>query len=62
MTKDEVVKMMVESMNDDNRAICENNGMDPAKIAEQIDQSQQALYFMMNNVYDKMKAKDLLAL
>jgi hypothetical protein len=61
MTEEEVIAFMVESINDDNRAICENNRMDPAEIEKSIEQSQQALYFMTSNLYAKMKEKGLIA-
>jgi hypothetical protein len=52
---------MVDSLNADNRAICQNNGMDPAEIEKSIEQSQQSLVFMMGNLYVKMKEKNLIA-
>jgi hypothetical protein len=61
MTDQEIVSFMVESLNADNRAICENNGMDPAEIDRQIEQSQQSLVFMMGNLLVKMKEKNLIA-
>ncbi len=61
MTDQEIVSFMVESLNADNRAICENNGMDPAEIERQIEQSQQSLVFMMGNLLVKMKEKNLIA-
>lgn len=61
MNEQEVVAFMVKSINDDNRTICENNGMDPADIDRQIEQSQQALYFMASNLYTKMKEEKIIA-
>jgi hypothetical protein len=61
MTEQEIVAFMVESLNADNRAICQNNGMDPAEIEKSIEQSQQSLVFMMGNLYVKMKEKNLIA-
>lgn len=61
MTEEEIIAFMVESINDDNRAICENNRMDPAEIEKSIEQSQQALYFMSSNLYTKMKEKGIIA-
>lgn len=61
MTKDEVVKMLLDSLNEDNRAICQKNGMSSEEIEKSIQQSIPALVYMLNNAYDKMKAKNLLA-
>ena len=52
---------MVESLNEDNRAICKNNGMAEEEIEKSIAQSQQSLVFMMGNLYTKMKEKNLIA-
>jgi hypothetical protein len=61
MTEQEIIEFMVQSINDDNRSICENNRMDPADIDKQIEQSQQALYFMTSNLYAKMKEAKIIA-
>jgi hypothetical protein len=61
MNDQEIVSFMVESLNEDNRAICQNNGMDPAEIEKSIEQSQQSLVFMMGNLLTKMKEKNLIA-
>lgn len=61
MTEQEIVAFMVESLNADNRAICQNNGMAPEEIEKSIEQSQQSLVFMMGNLYVKMKEKNLIA-
>lgn len=61
MTEQEIVAFMVESLNSDNRAICQNNGMAPEEIEKSIEQSQQSLVFMMGNLYVKMKEKNLIA-
>ncbi len=61
MTEQEIVAFMVESLNADNRAICQNNGMAPEEIEKSIEQSQQSLVFMMGNLLTKMKEKNLIA-
>ena len=53
--------MMLESINSDNREICARAGMDSAQTEAQIEQSQQALAFMLSNVYDKLKSANILA-
>lgn len=60
MNEQEVIAFMLESLNADNRAICENNGMAPEEIEKSIEQSQGSLAFMMSNLYTKMKEKNLI--
>lgn len=55
MEKDEVVYVMVESINADNRELCAKAGMSEADAESQIQQSQPSLQFIMSNVYDKLK-------
>ena len=61
MNEQEVIAFMLESLNEDNRAICQNNGMTPEEIEKQIEQSQGSLVFMMSNLYNKLKEKNLIA-
>ncbi len=61
MNDQEIVAFMVQSLNEDNRAICQNNGMAPEEIEKSIEQSQQSLVFMMGNLLTKMKEKNLIA-
>ncbi len=60
MNEQEVIAFMLESLNEDNRAICTNNGMAPEEIEKSIEQSQGSLAFMMSNLYNKMKEKNLI--
>jgi hypothetical protein len=60
MNEQEVIALMLESLNEDNRAICQNNGMVPEEIEKQIEQSQGSLVFMMSNLYNKLKEKNLI--
>lgn len=61
MNEQEVIAFMLESLNKDNRDICENNGMAPEEIEKSIEQSQGSLAFMMSNLYTRMKEKNLIA-
>lgn len=61
MTEQEIVALIVDSINQDNRDICTNNGLAPEEIDRQIEQSQAALNFMAGNLYKKMKEKNLFA-
>jgi hypothetical protein len=58
--KTETVAFMLESLNAENRAICLQNGMPEDEIDRNIEQSQQSLNYMLNNIYDKMKAANLI--
>lgn len=55
MGKEDIITMMVESINSDNREICKQSGMSEADINKSIEQSQPGLFFMLSNVYDKLK-------
>jgi len=55
MTKEEAVKIMLESINADNLALGLQSGLNEADLKTQIEQSQQSLGFMMSNIYDKLK-------
>jgi DNA modification methylase len=55
MTKDESVKIMLESINADNMALGLQAGLGEKDMKAQIEASQQSLGFMMSNIYDKLK-------
>jgi hypothetical protein len=59
--KTETVVFMLNSLNEDNRNICLQNGMSTEDIDRNIEQSQQSLAYMLSNMYDKMKEANLLA-
>lgn len=61
MNKEEVVKLMLTSINEDNRAICQQGGMPEDEINKQIEQSQPALHLILSNMYDKMKAAGVIS-
>lgn len=61
MTKDEAVKLMLDSINNDNRTMGIQAGLNAADLEKQIDQSQQSLSFMMANIYDKLKESGAIA-
>jgi hypothetical protein len=61
MNKEEIIDFMLESINRDNREICEQGGMAKEQIDAQIDQSQQSLIHMMGNLYTRMKEANLIA-
>ena len=55
MTKEEVVDMMLFSINTDNRELCKKAGMSESDTESQISQSQPSLHFIIENMYDRMK-------
>jgi len=61
MEKINVVNLMVESMNVDNRVLAEKAGMSAEEIDSSVAQSQQTLSFMMDNIYDKLKKENVIA-
>lgn len=60
MEKDEVIYMMLQSVNNDNRELGKKSGMSEADVESQIQQSQPSLTFILNNVYEKLKEAGLL--
>jgi hypothetical protein len=61
MTKDEVIKIMLDSINADNLALGLQAGLKEDDLKAQIEQSQPSLGFMMGNIYDKLKDSGVLA-
>ncbi len=55
MSKDEAVKIMLESINADNLALGLQSGLSEKDMKIQIEASQPGLAFMMSNMYDKLK-------
>jgi hypothetical protein len=60
MTKEEVMKFMLESINDDNRQICRRGQMAEDQIEKSIKESEPALMVIVESLYNKMKEKNLL--
>lgn len=61
MTKEEAVNIMLNSINEDNRAMGIQAGLNAADLEKQIEQSQASLGFMMSNIYDKLKDGGVIA-
>lgn len=61
MSKDDAVKIMMESINSDNLTLGLQAGLKEDDLKTQIDQSQPSLVFMMGNIYDKLKAAGVVA-
>ena len=61
MSKDEVLNIMLNSVNADNRDLCQKAGMSDSDTEAQIAQSQPSLQFILNNVYEKLKEAGVIA-
>lgn len=61
MTKEEVIDIMMESINADNLQMGIAAGISPDELEKQISQSQPTLAFMMSNIYDKLKNNNVIA-
>jgi hypothetical protein len=61
MTKEETIKVMLDSMNEDNRMMCLQNGMSEEDTNKQIEQSQPSLVYLFGNIYDKLQAAGAIA-
>ena len=61
MNKEEVIKLMLDSMNADNRELCKQAGISESDEETQISQSQPKLIFMFGNIYDKLKTNGVVA-
>ena len=60
MTKEEVIKFMIESINADNREICRRGNMPEDQMEKSIKESAPAIELMVGNLYNKLKEKNLL--
>jgi len=60
MTKEEVIKFMLESINSDNRQMCRRGQMPEDQIEKSIKESEPALMVIVESLYNKLKEKNLL--
>lgn len=61
MNREELIDFMIASINADNREICQRGSMPEDEIEKSIEQSQPSLYFIVGNLYDKLKERGVLA-
>jgi hypothetical protein len=61
MSKEEVIKIMLDSINADNRELSKKAGIKEEDAEAQIAQSQPSLVFILGNVYDKLKSNNIIA-
>lgn len=54
MNKNDVLKIMMDSINADNKELCIQSGMSEEEANKNIEQSQMSLGFIMENMYDKL--------
>ena len=60
MNREEVIQLMVDSVQNDNREICKQKGMAEAEVEDSIAKSTQSLNYMMNNIYSKLVDKGII--
>ena len=54
MDKIDVIKIMMDSINKDNKEMCLQSGMSEKEADLNIENSQMSLGLMMHNIYDKL--------
>lgn len=62
MKEQEIIDLMVNSMNEDNRLFSKNMGMSDDQIEKSIADSQNTLRYMMKSIYSKMVNANLINL
>ena len=60
MNKEEVLKLMLDSLNQDYLEMCERASMARNEIDKLVTESQSSFQFMVSNMYNKMKAANIL--
>jgi hypothetical protein len=61
MNQQEVIAFMINSVNNDNRELCERSGMSKEDAESSIQMSQPSLGLLMSNLYDRMKQEGFIA-
>ena len=61
MNKEEIIDLMLESINTDNREMCKQSGMSDTDTEKQIADSQQSLVFIVSNMYQRLKESGAIA-
>lgn len=61
MTKDDAIKIMLDSINEDNKELCLASGMSEEEANKNIEQSQMSLGLIINNMYDKLVDAKIIA-
>ena len=61
MTKDDVITIMMDSINADNKELCIQSGMSEEETNKNIENSQMSLGMIMSNIYDKLVDAKIIA-
>jgi DNA modification methylase len=61
MNKEDAINLMVETINETNRFLCQQAGMDESQTNQQIEQSRSSMQLIVSMLYEKMKENNLLA-
>ena len=61
MNKEDAITIMMESINADNKQLCLDMGMSEEDATKNIENSQQSLFFIMGNIYDKLVNAKIIA-
>ena len=61
MTKEQIIEMMMDSINSDNKQFCLDNGMSEEETNKNIENSQMSLGMIMSNIYDKLVDAKIIA-
>jgi hypothetical protein len=61
VSEEEVITFMVENINEINRALCEQHGMDKELVEQQIEQGYASMVIVASSLYNKMKEANLIA-
>ena len=60
MKKEEILQLMLESINEDNRQICKRGMMPDDQIEKMIKESEPSLMVIVESLYNKMRQNNLL--
>ena len=61
MTKEQAISIMMESINADNKQLSLDMGISEEDAIKNIENSQQSLFFIMSNIYDKLVDAKIIA-
>ena len=61
MNEQEVIEFMINSINNDNRELCELAGMSKEEADASIQKSQSSIGLLMSNLYERMKEEGFIA-
>jgi hypothetical protein len=62
MNKEEILKIMLQSFEDDNMTFCLQSGMEESEANEKMSQSRPTMKYFFNNMYDILLEKNIIKL